>query len=458
VALLLPMALPAYLLAYAATDLLEYSGPLQTALRALFGWSSQREYWFPQIRSLGGAMVVLSLTLYPYVYLLARTALIGQSVCAAEASRVLGRGPWRTLFRVTLPLIRPSLVAGVALVAMEVVADFGAVQHFGVNTLTIGIFRVWFGMGSREGASQLAAILLLGVVALLLLERGLRGGGRTHGATSRFLAIRRVRTRPWVAGLLASWCALPPLLGFVLPLIVFGRMTLEHGDTQWATFGRLATNSLSLAVLAALIAVAIGAIVAFAKRFAPSRTIRLAARLGTLGYALPGAALAVGVVIPLGWLDNTVDGWARAALGISTGLLLSGTIAALVFAHVARFLALSVSTLDAGLTRVRRSIDDASRSLGASLWRTIGGVHVPMLKGSFLSAVLLVFVDVMKELPATLIVRPFNLETLATRVYRLAADERLYEASTAALAIAAVGLLPVIVLSIRIGRSRPGDE
>jgi len=455
--LLLPLAIPAYLLAYTYADLLQFAGPVQTALRGWFGWE-RGDYWFPQIRSLGGAIVVLTFVLYPYVYLLARAAFLEQSVCVLEASRGLGAGPWGSFFRVALPLARPAILAGVALAAMEALADFGTVKHFEVATFATGIYQTWFGFGSPVGAAKLASGLLLFVLVALALERAARGGRRFHHTTARYRPLPGYRLRGARAGGALAACLVPPLVGFLVPAGTLLIMAVERGDDRFGrAFLRLAANSFGLAASAAVLAVAAAGVIAYGLRLAPGRATRLAARLATLGYAIPGVVVAVGVMLPFGRFDNAVDGWLRASFGVSSGLLLSGTVVALLFAYLVRFLALSFNAVESGLSRVKPSVEEAARSLGRGPGGVLTRVHVPLLRGSLLTGALLVFVDVLKELPATLILRPFNFETLAVRVYQLASDERLAEAATAALTIVAIGLLPVVLLGLAIERSRPGS-
>ena len=457
-ALLLPLAVPAYVLAYVYTDVLEFAGPVQTVLRDWFEWGP-RDYWFPRIRSVEGAVAVMTLALYPYVYMVARAAFLEQSVCVLEVSRTLGRGPARVFWSVALPLARPAIVAGTALTLMEVIADYGTVAHFGVPTFTTGIYRTWFGMGEPVAAAQLAAVLLLFVAALILLERATRGRARFHHTTTRYQPLTRRPLPPLKAGIATLACAAPLVLGFLLPGGILLELTVTQGDPHWGSrFFRYATNSFTLAALTSGLAVAAAVVLAYAIRQRPDRVTRTAGRVASLGYAVPGSVIAVGVLIPFAAIDNAVDGFARRTFDVSTGLVITGTIIALVYAYLVRFLAVSFNTVEASLTKISPSMDAAARTLGHGPRRTLVKVHAPIMRASLLAAVLLVFVDVMKELPATMILRPFNFDTLAIRAYRLASDERLAEASTAALSIVAVGVLPVILLSVAISRSRPGQN
>ncbi|MEW5422136.1 iron ABC transporter permease [Amorphus sp. 3PC139-8] len=453
--LVLPFAAPAYVIAYAYTDFLQHPGPVQTWLRAVTGWGPN-DYWFPEIRSLEGAAAMFILVLYPYVYLLARSAFLQQSSCTLEVARTLGRGSWTCFFKVALPMARPAIAVGVSLALMETLADFGTVAHFGVQTFTTGIYRAWFSMGDRVAAAQLA-LSLVGVVLIILLAERWQRGGRAFDTGRRFDALPEYRLKGARAWLATAACALPILLGFVLPLIILGRLSWLNAH---ALFGeryiRLIMNSFTLAGAGALATIAIGVVLAYAARSRPGVTTTAANRLVSLGYALPGSIIAVGLLIPLTTFDNALDGWMRSTFGISTGLLLTGTIAALVFAYMVRFMAVALNTLEASLGKITPSIDAAARTLGAGPGRTLVRVHLPLISGGVLTAALIVFVDILKELPATLIMRPFNFDTLAIQAYRLASDERLAEASTPSMVIMAVGLIPVILLSRQITKSRPG--
>ncbi|MBK1705302.1 ABC transporter permease [Halochromatium glycolicum] len=453
-ALLLPMAMPAYIIAYTYTGMLDFAGPVQTLIRDLTGWG-WGDYWFPQIRSLPGAALMLSLVLYPYVYLLARAAFLSQSLCVLDVSRTLGNGPWRTFFTVALPLARPAIVAGLSLALMETLADYGTVQYFGVPTFTTGIFRTWFGLGNPAAAAQLSALLLAFVFALILLERWSRGQARYHSTSQRQQSIRRLHLRGRQAAAAFGFCALPLTLGFLLPAGQLAAWWLTVADQRLdAEFATLALNSLALAAGAAVLALALALLLGYGHRLRPTKPVQAAVRVAGLGYAVPGTVIAVGVMIPFAWLDNSVDAWMRATFGVSTGLLLSGTLVAVIFAYLVRFLAVSLQTVESGLGKIRPSMDEAGRAMGLRPRQVLARIHMPMLQGSLLTALLLVFVDVLKELPATLILRPFNFNTLAVRAYELASDERLADSAPAALTIVAAGLIPVIILSRSITRSR----
>jgi len=452
-ALLLPMAIPAYIIAYTYTGLLDFAGPVQTFLRLTFGWTRQ-DYAFPEIRSLPGAILMLALVLYPYLYLLAQAAFLEQSAAVLEVSRSLGAGSWRRFLTITLPLARPSLIAGMSLVQMEALADYGTVQYFGVSTFTTGIFRVWFGMNDATAAAQLAALLLLFVLTLLVLERLSRRQARFHHTGQRTQRPPRLRLSGWRRWLATGACLLPLLLGFLIPagqLIVWTWRTAPQVVDD--RFLELAGHSLGLAGGAALLILLLALLLGYGQRLRPRPVVRLAVRSAGLGYAAPGTVLAIGVMLPFAAIDRNVDSWAREWLGLSTGLLFSGTLFTLLFAYCARFLPAALHSVEAGLTRIRPSMDDAARALGAEPHGVLWRVHIPILRGSLLTALLLVFVDALKELPATLILRPFNFNTLAVRAFELASDERLADSASFALAIVLAGIGPVILLSRAISRS-----
>lgn len=454
--LILPMAMPAYVIAYTYTDLLEYAGPVQAALRASFGWHNSKDYWFPEIRGKGGAIAMLTLVLYPYVYLLARAAFLEQSVCVLEVSRTLGRTPRESFFAVALPLARPAIVVGVMLALMETLNDFGTVDYFAVRTLTAGVFDVWFDMGNPGGAAQIALVLLSFVVLVIWLERHSRRGQRFHGTTTRHKPPLGFRLRGWRAVLAMLCCGLPIIAGFLVPASVLVVHASRHlGAEATTTYLSHTTNSVILATLAAALTLLIGVFLAYAQRLWPTTLVRGAVRWASLGYALPGVAIAIGVLLPVGAFDNAIDGFMRAEFGVSTGLMVSGGIGAMMIAYVVRFLAISLGSAESGLGKVTPNVDMAARTLGHGPLATLVKVHLPLIRGSVLTGAVLVFVDTMKELPATLVLRPFNFDTLATFVYQYASDELLAECSLAALTIVAAGILPVILLNHMIaGESR----
>lgn len=457
-ALILPLAVPGYVMAYAYTDFLEVSGPLQTWLRQALDLQVGH-YWFPDLRSLGGAIMLLSLVLYPYVYLLARSAFLEQSVCALEVGRTLGYGPWACFWHVALPLARPAIMAGAALVLMETLADYGTVAYFGLPTFTTGIVRALISMGDRTAAAQLSTLLLGSVFLVLLLERWSRRRLRFHHTSSKYRALPRHQLRGGRALLATVACALPLLLGFLLPAALLLRLWLgvAEGEVDRRFLG-WAGNSVTLAGIAACCAVTLALLLAYGLRLSRSPSLTFAARLAGMGYAVPGTVIAIGTLIPLAAFDNALDAWLRATFGVSTGLLLTGSIAALIFAYLVRFLSVALGTVEASLGKVRPSLDEAARTLGSGPRATLWRVHAPLVWGGVLTALLMVFVDVLKELPATLLLRPFDFDTLAVQAANFAADERLAEAAFPALAIVAVGLLPVLLLSRAIARARPGED
>jgi len=447
-ALLIPLAMPTYIIAYAYVDLFEYSGIVQTALRTAFGWANARDYSFPEIRSLPGAIFIMSFVLYPYVYLTSRATFSRQSAGFLEVSRTLGRGPWSTFYSIALPLARPAIVVGISLAMMETLNDIGAVEFFGVNTLTVGIYVTWLGRNNLGGAAQIATIMLVFVFLLIWFERAARRHQHYHDSSSKQRSPRSVQlsgSRKWLVTLV---CALPIIFGFVIPAIVLLNASLiYYEDALDGKYLQYVSNSLLLASTAAVTAVLVGGFLAYAHRLSRSRLVQFAIRFSSIGYAVPGAVLGIGILIPLARLDNFIDSLAREFLGFSTGLMMTGTIFALVFAYLVRFLAISYGAVEAGLTRVTPSLEMAARTLGRTATGTFIEIHLPLIRPAIGTAGLLVFVDVMKELPATLILRPFNFDTLATHVYTLASLELLEESALSALTIVVAGIIPVILLS-----------
>lgn len=456
-ALIMPLAIPAYVVAFTYTGLLEYSGPVQSLLRDLFGWQSRADYWFPQIRSLPGAVTMMTLVFYPYVYMLTRAAFLEQSVSVLDAARTLGRSAGSTFYSVALPLARPSIAAGLALALMETLNDFGTVQFFAVDTFVTGIYRTWLGLGEPGVAAQLGSVLMLFILALVLLERLSRKRKMTHTVGVYRSIPRYPLSRPAAAGVFLL-CAAPVFFGFILPVAAMIVWTLQTLDFLDARFLSMAATSLYLSGITALVAVAAALLLAYGHRLRPGRLNAAAVRLASMGYAVPGAVIALGIMIPFAALDNFVDDVARRYFDYSTGLLLTGTWTALIFAYVVRFLAVSFNTVESSMVKVTASMDGASRTLGMSPSKTLMRVYTPIMRPSILTAAVLVFVDVMKELPATFMMRPFGLQTLAIRSYELASDGLLRESSSSSLAIVAAGIIPVIILSSMIAGARPGSR
>jgi iron(III) transport system permease protein len=444
-ALLLPLAMPAYVVAYAYTDFLQFAGPAQSFIRSSLGLQGRV---LPEVRSLGGAVMVFVVTLYPYVYLLARAALAERATHLMEAARLLGAPLERRIKTVALPLARPAIAAGMALALMETLADYGVSSYFGIQTFTAGIYKAWLAMDSRLAAAQLAVCLLVVVAVLLKIERGAQQkmrfssakGTRAGNQESRPVALHGQR-------LVAAWliCGLPVLLGFVLPVLFMLRPLIEglrstDAPLPWAAFGGWAVNSFKLAALAAGLAVGLALAMAFAVRRSPNVATRAALHIASMGYAVPGAVIVVGLLIPVGALQAAQPTW-------GVGYVVTATVLGVVWAYLVRFSAVALQSIQSGYSRVPLSMDDSARTLGVTgfaLWRR---VHWPLLRRSTLVATLLVFVDVMKELPATLVLRPFNHDTLAVMAYQLARDERLGEAALPSLALVLVGLIPVVLLS-----------
>lgn len=440
-ALLLPLAVPAYVGAYALVDFLEYAGPVQRGLRLLFGWETARDYWFPQIRTRGAAILVLSGALYPYVYLLCRAAFREQSGAVFEVARALGAGPWSRFWRVGLPLARPAMAAGAAVVMMETVNDFGAVEFFAVQTLTTGIFSVWLQAGNLPGAAQISACVLTLVVILVTLEKLSRNRSRTHASARAIRPVTPQELRGWRAWVAGAACLLPFLGGFVLPVSVL--LSNSFDAEQWVEPGLLQAllHSLGVGIAASVLCVTLAVMMVYGARLSGRRVPVLLLPVTAIGYAVPGAVLGIGVLIPLAAFDNRLADLILSVTGSDPGLLLTGTAGALTLAYVVRFFAISQGTADAALARISPSVLMAARSLGRSAGATLRAVHLPLARASLGSALLLVFVDCVKELPATLLLRPFGFDTLATRVHAKASLEQLSEAAPAALTITLVGLV-----------------
>jgi len=448
-ALLLPLAMPAYVVAYAYTDFLQFSGPLQTFVREVTGWQGRV---FPEVRNVGGAAWVFIFSLYPYVYLLSRTALGERAAHLMEAARLLGAPMRRRMLEIALPLARPAVAAGTALALMETLADFGVSSYFGIQTFTAGIYKAWLSMDNRLAAAQLATVLLALVAALLFLERRSQQKMRfvaSRGARAGSMDARPIRLKGQQQVMIWLLCAIPVLAGFVLPVLFMLRpLIADWSVLSWEPFLGWAFNSVRLGLLSATLAVALAFALAFSLRRRADAPTRWAVQLAGLGYAVPGAVIVVGLLLPVGWAQAK---WPESGVGY----LMTATVLGLVWAYLVRFCAVALQSVQSGYARIPASFDDSARMLGSSDWGLLARVHWPLLKRSTAAALLLVFVDVMKELPATLVLRPFNSDTLAVVAYQLARDERLGEAALPSLALVLVGLIPVIMLS-RTLRQRNG--
>ncbi len=455
--LVLPLAMPTYITAYCYGEFLDYTGPLQSALRFVFGFQDARDYWFPEWRSTGGAIFILSAVLYPYVYLTARASFLQQSVCVLEVARTLGRSGLNVFFSVALPLSRPALASGVALALMETINDIGAVEFLGVETLSATVYATWLQRSDLGGAAQIALVVIAFVLLLVGLERASRMSRRFHHTSIRYRALERQSLTGWRGWTASACCVLPVLFGFLIPAgVLAGAVFTAPQETAGLTFWRTGLNSIGLAGIAAACTVILAWGLSFAARIAPSQAVKTAVRVAGLGYAMPGAVIALGILIPFAAIDNGVDAFMRREFGVSTGLLLSGGLFALVFAYCVRFLAVALGAVESGYQQLSPNIDAAARTLGASVKRILVEIHAPLLRPAVGAAALLVFVDAMKELPATLLLRPFNFETLATQIYVFASLEQFERSAGAAIMIVVLGLLPVLLLHRAIASGRPG--
>lgn len=457
VALVLPLAIPSYLAAYAFGEFLDFTGPVQSLYRSLFGFQSARDYSFPDVRSLGGAVLVMAAVLYPYVYLACRSMFLMQGRAAADVARTLGAGPFRVFSRVQIPMARPAIMVGLTLVMMETLNDIGAVEYLGVNTLTFSIYDTWLNRGSLAGAAQIASVLLVFVVLLLWIERRARRRQRFASQKTTAVTIDAVRLklsgwRGWGAALL---CALPVIVGFVVPVAVLAGFAARRlGDFTEPRLIKALGHSVAVSSSAALLTVILAFVLAYAARTDRSRLTAGASRLASLGYGIPGTVLGIGVLIPLAGFDNFLDGMLRQSLGVSSGLLLSGTGFAIVYAATVRFLTMAEGTIDAGFQKLSPHLDMAARTLGRNGLQTLSQVLLPNMRPAVLTAALLVFIETLKELSATILLRPFNFNTLATLVYEDASRSKVQDASVAAIIIILAGLIPVILVSRSLDRPR----
>lgn len=447
-ALLLPLAMPGYIVAYVYTDLLDYAGPVQRSLRSIFGWSSPQDYFFPDIRTLGGAACMLSLVLFPYIYLLARTAFMEQSLSLAHASRIMGCSPWQSFWRLSLPMARPALAVGVALVAMETAADFATVNYFAVPTLTTAVYDTWLGYGNLTAAAKLSAIILLVVFSLIGFERFARRKQQLFQKQSRIQASDLYLLSTVQTAVALSFCATLLLLAFLLPFGILLSYAIGYFEQSWdESFWQLSLNSLSLALITSLICCLIALLLMFVRRISPRSSDALPSRLASTGYALPGTVLAIGVLVPLTMLDFAINDLAD-LLGLDgPGLILTGSVVALIFAFCVRFVAIAIGSVESSYKRISPSLDMVSLTMGQGPRQLLQRVHLPLLGKGLFAGALLVFIESMKELPAALLLRPIGFENLATYVFQFVSDEKLEHSALAAIVIVLVGLVPLIYLN-----------
>ncbi|MFM4837632.1 ABC transporter permease [Aeromonas veronii] len=444
-ALMLPMAMPSYIVAYVYTDLLDYSGPLQAGLRTLFGWNSPADYWFPAIRSLGGAAWVLALVLFPYVYLLTRASFLEQSVSLIHSSRLLGCTPWQSFRRLSLPLARPAIMVAVSLVAMETLADFATVHFFAINTLTTAVYDTWLGYGSLATAAKLSCLMLLVVVLLIALERRSRSRQQVFQKSMGHEQPLRYPLKGMSRALAAFWCWGLVLAGFGLPFVILLDYGVRYFELSWTPeFVRFAGNSLAISALTALLAMGIALLLGFYRRLDGGIKSLLPLRIAAMGYAMPGTVLAIGVLVPLTALDFAINDLAEWLGRQGPGLLLTGTITAIVFGYLVRFVAIAIGSVESSMGKISPSLDMAARSLGQGDGGMLRRVHLPLVRRGLFAGAMLVFIESMKELPAALLLRPFNFDTLATHVYQFVSDEMLERGALGAIVIVLVGLLPLI--------------
>jgi len=452
--LILPLAVPAYVIGFVFRGLFDYTGPMQTGLRRLLGPG----IWFPDIASTGGVVLVMTLVFYPYVYLLARTAFLEQSETTLEAARALGARRTAVFWRVALPLARPSIAAGLSLAVMEALADFGTVAIYGYNTFTVAIYRVWFGLFNRQAATELASLLLLFTGTVYAIERSWRGRARFYQTERKAHPPAPTMLTGWRAWAASGAAGAVVGAAFLLPvgqLLVWSVTTFRGSDFD-NRYPEFALNTLTIAATTAMIAVGAAIVVAYGLRLSRSWVVAACGRIATMGYALPGSVIAVGVLVPLAFLDRAWNDLVRAVWGWDGGLLFTGSMAGLVFAYLARFLALGVHTVEASLVKVTPSMDMAGRSLGLSPGGVLRRIHLPLIRGGLCTGAILVFVEVIKEMPATLLLRPFGYETLAVRIWQLTSESFWEAAALPALTIVAAGIFPILILARSGVRARQG--
>ncbi len=458
-AMLLPFAMPPYVIAYLYTDLLEYSGIVQTTIRNFFGFTSAQDYWFFEIRSMGGAIAMLSLVFYPYIFMLARVAFLEQPQSLEEAGKILGKNNWQIFWRINFPLARPAIFAGLALVLMETMNDFGTVSYFAVYTLTNGLYDTWLNQSNLPAAAQIALTMMIFILVLIWAEKFARRKQRQYSSTDSIFYRQKKQLQGWKKWLAFSWSFSILLAGFLLPFAILLRHAIVYFSVSFSDrFWTQVYNSLFLSGTVAVLATFLAIFLAYGKRLANKKNVKIAVYFASLGYALPGVVLAIGVILPFNTLDNGINFISQNLFGVKMQGLISATVLGLILALITRFLAVALGSVDASLGKITPSLDMAGRSLGAKPIGLLRQVHFPLMRVGVLTAILLVFVDIMKELPATLILRPFGFDTLATHVFEYASDELLEESALPALLIVAVGILPIIVLSRAIIKQRQSSQ
>lgn len=445
---LIPLAMPAYIVAYAYGELLDYTGFVQSSLRFIFGWGSIKDYWFPSVYSIGGSIFVMSFVLYPYVYLTSRAAFLRQSMTLIEVSSTLGKSSIYSFFHIALPMARPAIIIGLILVIMESMNEFAAFEYYGVDTLSVGVYITWLGKNNLGGAAQIAIFMLLFVFLLMIIEKGLRKKRSFAQNNKKLMSVNRIKLSKGRSVFVMIICALPILIGFLFPSLVLLDFVFKRIlEVDAIKYADLLFNSLFLSIFAAILTIILGVFLVNTYITSNNLIIRLSVTISRLGYALPGVVIALGVIVPL----ITLDGLIKNALGqyfnITVGLIFSGTMIAIVYAYVIRFLTISYGTIESGFATLNPDIAAASRVLGQSKYSTLIKIQLPIIKPALIMSALLVFVDSMKELPATLILRPFNFDTLATYVYTYASLSQIEEAALPALTIVATGLLPIILIN-----------
>ena len=445
---LIPLAMPAYIVAYAYGDLLDYTGFIQSSLRFIFGWNSIKDYWFPSVYSIGGSVFVMSFVLYPYVYLTSRAAFLRQSMTLIEVSSTLGKSSLYSFFHIALPMARPAIIIGLILVIMESMNEFAAFEYYGVDTLSVGVYITWLGKNNLGGAAQIAIFMLLFVFLLMVIEKGLRKKRSFAQNNKKLLSSNRIKLSKRKSFFVLTCCIIPILVGFLFPSLVLVDFVLERIlEVDILKYAKLLFNSLFLSACAAILTIILGIFLVNTYITSNNIIIRLCVTISRLGYALPGVVIALGVIVPL----ITLDGFIKNILGqyfdITVGLIFSGTMIAIIYAYVIRFLTISYGTIESGFTSLNPNITAASRVLGQSKYSTLVKIQLPIIKPALIMSALLVFVDSMKELPATLILRPFKFDTLATHVYTYASLSQIEEAALPALTIVIAGLIPIILIN-----------